>query len=362
MSTPAKVRRVVIKIGTAVLTEKLGQLDILRMEQIAADIAKLIKSGTQVAVVSSGAVGLGVGRLNLEAKPKKISSIQKCAAVGQGLLIETWSNIFKKHSITVAQLLLTRDDVDNQHRHNTLKELIDEMLAEGIVPIINENDSISAAELNIKFGDNDVLSALLSSLIKADFLMIVSTAPGLINTLGDGQVLERVEKIDASINALATSAKTAAGTGGMVTKLKAAQIATSCGCPVVIVSGRLANVILRVLDGENLGTYFAANTKNASSKKRWVAHFGKTKGKIIIDEGAMKALRDKGGSLLLAGINSMSGNFSQGDFLDIVSSSSNEVIARGLSDVSCEEAVELLKNKTQNKSHTIIHRDNLALL
>jgi len=358
----SKAHRVVIKIGTAVLTEKLGQLDILRMEQIASDIAKLIKKGTQVAVVSSGAVGLGVGRLNLEAKPKKISSIQKCAAVGQGILIETWSNIFKKHSIPVAQLLLTRDDVDNQHRHNTLKELIDEMLAEGIVPVINENDSISAAELNIKFGDNDVLSALLSSLIKADFLMIISTAPGLINTLGDGQVIKKVEKIDTSIKALATTAKTAAGTGGMVTKLKAAQIATSCGCPTVIVSGRLPNVVLRVLDGEDLGTYFSPNAKNASSKKRWVAHFGKSKGKILIDDGAMKALRDKGGSLLIAGVSSVSGNFSQGDFLDIVSASSNEVIARGLSDVSCDEACEMLKNKSQKKSQTIVHRDNLALL
>ena len=198
-----KQKRIVVKLGTGVLTSSAGRLDLSRMKNICAQIAEAMKNSWQVILVSSGAVGLGMGKLGLKSRPKQISSVQKCAAVGQGILIQTWAELFEPFGISVAQLLLTRDDLDVLPRHKAMRDLIDELLADSIVPIINENDSVSAAELNIKFGDNDVLSALVATLSKADELAIISTAPGLIDMRGTGEIVRRVEKITPEIRAMA---------------------------------------------------------------------------------------------------------------------------------------------------------------
>lgn len=360
----SKTKRVVIKIGTGVLTRGVGELDTERMAAICAQVARLKKQGFEVAIVSSGAVGLGMGKLGLKARPKQISTVQKCAAVGQGILIDTWSKLFAKYSITIAQLLITKDDVDIQHRHKAMAELMDEILHDGIVPILNENDSVSASELNIKFGDNDVLSALVSTLAKADTLVILSTASGLLDMTGDKSMIKRVEKIDSKILAMASGTTSATAVGGMITKLKAASIATRFGCGVYIASGSRENVLDEIFAGENPGTFFVPSKKIASSKKRWLAYFGKTCGKLFIDSGAADAVRNSGSSLLLAGVKNIEGNFKAGDLVEAYLVDTNELVARGIAYASSQDLLSNLKNietLADKKKHIAIHRDNLSM-
>lgn len=355
-----KPKRVVIKIGTRVLIEKSGELNVARMNAIVADVAKLIESGIEVAIVSSGAVGLGMGRLSLASKPKKLSAKQKCAAVGQGILIQKWEESFAQYNLPVAQLLLTREDVDNHHRHCALKEVIDEILSDKIVPVINENDPISASELNVKFGDNDILSALIASLVKADVLLILSTAGGLIDMRGTNEIVKEVDKVDDKVKAMANTSTSVGGTGGMVTKLRAAEIATKSACKAYIASGDIKNVVSRtILDGENLGTYFKPCKGSPVSKKRWFAHFGKSMGRLFVDEGAANALKNRGASLLAAGVVDVAGNFKAGDLVDIVLNGTSALVARGLASY---DAKEIMKSKSTSTSEVAVHRDNLALL
>ncbi len=353
-------KRVVIKIGTAVLRgDDIGVLNVSRMQSIAKSVHLLRQAGMKVVMVSSGAVGLGLSKLGLSEKPKKISSIQKCAAVGQGVLIDNWQKVFDEYNLPVAQLLLTRDDVDNHDRHYALKDLFDDILDDNVVPIVNENDSISAAELNIKFGDNDVLSALIATLIKADNLIIISTAKGLLDTKGNGKIIPVVKKVDADIMSLATTSKSKMGTGGMLTKLKAAEIAMKNACNCYIVGGDQDEVASRVLlGGESVGTFFKAIADKPVSKKRWYAHFGKSRGKLIVDNGAASALRERGASLLSAGIVEVLGAFDSHDFVDILDLDKN-LVARGLASYASEE---ILGTDVDLKSKVAVHRDNLSLL
>lgn len=357
-------KRVVVKIGTGVLTRDVGKLDAGRMKALCAQIARLRKAGKEVALVSSGAVGLGMGKLGLKSRPKQISTVQKCAAVGQGILIDTWSKLFEEHGITTAQLLLTKDDVDIKHRHDAMNALLDEILKDKIVPVINENDSVSASELNIKFGDNDVLSSLVATLIKADCLVILSTASGLLDMTGDGSMIKRVEKIDAKINAMASGTTSATAVGGMITKLRAAKIATGFGCGVYIASGSRENVLDEIFADKNPGTFFVPSKKKSSSKKRWLAYFGKTAGKLHIDEGAENALRNKGSSLLVAGVKDIEGNFKAGNLVEVVSQKTKSIMARGLAYISSDEMRPLIGKNLDGcdkKKHIAIHRDNLSM-
>ncbi len=359
-------KRVVVKLGTGVLTYGVGQLDTGRMRSICKQIAEVKKRGTQVVLVSSGAVGLGMGKLGLKARPKRIGAVQECAAVGQGMLIQTWAELFEPFGTTVAQILVTRDDVDVLARHKAMRDLIDRLLSDGIVPIINENDCISAAELNIKFGDNDVLSALVATLSKADKLMILSTAKGLVDINGTGRIIDTVEKVTPEIRAMARGTTSATAVGGMITKIKAAEIATSSGCEVHIANGSEDGVIPRILEGEKIGTLFLALPKSVSSKKRWLAHFGRTIGKIYVDGGAAKAMRNTGSSLLPAGVKEVSGNFKKGDLVEIIDAENNYVTARGLAEKNSDEIKSFLGAKRGGKKcghkDVVVHRDNLAIV
>jgi len=360
-----KNKRIVIKLGTGVLTSGVGQLDMERMKNICAQISAGAKSGWDIIMVSSGAVGLGMGKLGLKARPKQISAVQMCAAVGQGILIQTWGELFEPFGITVAQILLTRDDVDVLPRHKAMRALLDELLAKGIVPIINENDCISAAELNIKFGDNDVLSSLVATLSKADALAIISTAPGLIDMQKTKQVIKRIEKITPEIRAMAGGTTSATAVGGMITKIKAAEIATSSGCDVYIASGSDTKTLPEIFGGGNPGTLFVGNGESASAKKRWLAHFGRTIGKIFIDEGAAQAIHSCGSSLLPAGVKMISGKFAKGALVDIVDISKGYVVARGLAEDSSENLKKMLEEHSDKKrghKDVVVHRDNLALI
>lgn len=359
----APKKRIVIKLGTGVLTSGVGKLELGKMAALCAQIAEAKKSGVEVILVSSGAVGLGMGKLGLKSRPKDIRKVQMCAAVGQSILIQTWEELFAPFGITVAQILLTRDDVDVLSRHKSVRELLDELLKGGVVPVINENDCISAAELNMKFGDNDVLSSLVATLSKADALMIFSTAYGLVDMKGTGEIVKTVSRITPEIRAMAGGTSSATAVGGMITKIKAAEIATKAGCDVYIARGDAKNVLLEILGGKNPGTKFCAAAKAASAKKRWLAHFGRTMAKITVDAGAAKALRERGGSLLPAGVRAVSGNFSKGEMVEIVDESTSSVVARGIAEADSSQLAQMRAHsgKCPHK-YVVVHRDNLALV
>ena len=236
------------------LTRGIGQLDRQRITAIAEHIARLHQQGKEVLLVSSGAVGLGMGRLKLDKKPRNLAALQKCAAVGQSQLIETWQQSFQPHGLIVGQVLLTRDNVTSQKRHGTVKALLEEMLQCGIIPVINENDSVSAAEL--KFGDNDLLSALVATMVEADTLIILSTAPGLIDKRNGNKIIPVVREVTPEIESLAEGTASETATGGMVTKIQAAKTATQSGCSVFICSGENPAILPEIFTGEAVGTHF----------------------------------------------------------------------------------------------------------
>jgi glutamate 5-kinase len=349
----SKVKRIVIKLGTGVLTSGIGQLDTVRIEALCAQVKKLRDRGYQVILVSSGAVGLGMGRLRLGKRPRELATLQACAAVGHSILINIWQKCFDPHGITVAQILLTREDLRARHRHNAVFNTVERLLANGAVPIVNENDTVSAAE--IKFGDNDTLSALVASVTNAELLMILSNIPGLIDMQGTGEVVERVEKITPEIEAMAQGTKATTSVGGMISKLSAAKIAHRAGCGVIIGSGSDDTLVDRLLSGEPVGTYFVPSPEPVKSHKRWIAIQNHTFGTIHIDGGAAAALINKGKSLLGAGITRIEGDFHIGDLVQI-SDPSGIAIAQGIVDVDAETIADY------TGSAPVIHRDSLVLL
>ncbi|WOO39994.1 glutamate 5-kinase [Rubellicoccus peritrichatus] len=360
-------QRIVIKLGTGILTSGIGQLDTERIDEIGRQVASLKAEGKQVILVSSGAVGLGMGRLGLSEKPRRLASLQKCAAIGQSRLTETWQKAFDPHGIVVAQILLTRDDVQSRKRHLALRELLDEILSDGIIPIVNENDSVSADE--IKFGDNDVLSSLVASLAKADMLCILSTANGLENRSADGSIIPIVDEITDVHMAMAGGTESATGTGGMTTKLEAAKIATKSGCGVYIGNGNIPNVIQELFSGSASGTIFLPKKLPIASRKRWLAFFQNPNGDLVIDDGAVKALCERGSSLLAKGILNLSGTFKAGETVTI-SAQSGTKVARGIVTFDADEIEQLRGKRTdevkqlypERKRAEIIHRDALVLL
>lgn len=256
MSASSK-QRTVIKLGTGILTLGIGQLDTLRIREICAQVAQLKKNGQEVIIVSSGAVGMGMGRLHLQSRPTKLSTLQKCAAVGQSILIETWQTGFTGHGITVAQILLTREDFSSESRRGAVRDLMDELLADGIVPIVNENDCISAEE--IKFGDNDQLSALVAELTSANTLIILSTIIGLLN-LETNELLTHVPELTPEIEALAQGTQSSTAVGGMVSKLLAAKICFSAGVELFIGHGKDPQILQDFFAGTAVGTLFRKTT------------------------------------------------------------------------------------------------------
>lgn len=353
MTTLSKAKRVVIKLGTGVLTSGIGKLDTHRIEKLCTTVKMLKERGIEVILVSSAAVGLGMGKLGLQKRPKDLASLQACASVGQSILINTWQKGFDPHGLIVAQILLTREDLRAKHRHNAVFNTIERLLAQGTVPIVNENDTVSASE--IKFGDNDTLSALVASVTNADLLFILSNIPGLIDIKGTGEVLERVEKITPEIEAMAQGTDTETSVGGMISKLSAAKIAHRAGCGVIIGSGKEDTLCERFLNGESVGTYFVPSPHPIKSSKRWLAIQDHTFGKVHIDKGATEAITQKGKSLLAAGIISAEGDFQAGDVV-LIYDHTGHSIAQGIIDIDATQIAEYYD------SAPVIHRDHLVLL
>jgi len=348
--------RVIVKLGTGVLTDSRKQLDPAQMEQLVGQLAAQCQAGKEIVLVTSGAVGAGMGALGYEKRPTDLSELQACAAVGQSRLMTMYEKLFAHFGLHVGQVLLTHDDLQDHDRHLNARNTLLTLLARGVVPIINENDAVSYTEL--KFGDNDQLSALVASLVAADLLMILTTVDGVIENFGKAnpRTLATIERIDDMVEKMAGGTRSATAVGGMATKVKAARIVTRAGIPLVIAGGRKKAVLARVLGGEVEGTLFVPSPNKLKGRKRWIAFFHHPKGALMVDDGAKKALRDSGRSLLPPGIARCEGEFEAGNIVRICDLDGTE-FARGIARFSAEEVRERRTPRTE-----VVHRDDLVVL
>jgi glutamate 5-kinase len=365
------MKRLVIKIGSNILTAENNGLDTDRIQRIAEDISAVQDAGYEVVVVSSGAVAAGMKKLGLKEKPKDIILKQAAAAVGQSSLMWAYEKCFSTHAKKVAQILLTRNDFSDRKRYINSRNTLIALLSYGIVPIVNENDTVATDE--IRFGDNDHLASLVSGLIEAERFIILSDVDGLFSADPRkdpmAKLIELVEDITPELEEKAGGSVTKIGTGGMYSKILAAKRAVKNGTTVNIINGRNTGCVLSLLQGVRCGTEFKTNKTRMSSKKGWIAYGSKAKGSLAIDEGAVRALMEGGKSLLPTGIISLAGHFEVGDAVYCVDTRGTR-IAEGLTNYSSSE-IDKLKGKKTNEiedilgyrySDEVIHRDNLVLL
>lgn len=365
---PAK--RVVVKIGTGVLTDAKGRFDAVHFSRLTADLADAAR-GRQLAVVSSGAIALGVQRLGLPKRPVDIPGKQACAAVGQGVLMHRYESALGPAGYLTAQVLLTHDDFANRTRYLNARRALERLLEQGAIPIINENDTVSVDE--IKLGDNDALAGLVVGLVSADLLIVLSDIEGLYTADPRrdpaARKIDEVERVTPEIEKLAGGAASAVGTGGMVTKVRAARRAAESGAPTVIAPGKRVGSLLQVLAGEPVGTFFHALPDRLSSRERWMAHALKPKGELRVDEGARKALVSSKRSLLPSGVREVVGSFRNGDPVDIADLE-GRVFARGLAGYSADEIRRIAGRRTSEIEallgykylDEVVHRDDLVEL
>ena len=364
-SSLSGVKSIVVKLGTQLLTDKTGRLDREFLASIAQQIVHLRSRGILVTIVSSGAVGAGVAELNLPKRPTDLGKLQAVAAIGQRKLMDAWAAAFLPHELHVAQLLLTREDVDDRQRFLNLRNTIHAVHELGGIPIINENDTISTDEIvKITFGDNDILAALVTHALRADLLVLLSVVDGISNDAG--VPVRMVESVDSARDWVRTD-KSSLGKGGMDSKLNAARMVTDAGSAMVVANGRMSDVLTNLLHGDEIGTLFVPGAKKRSARSRWIGSARPT-GTITIDDGAIKAVVDKNKSLLPAGILKVAGEFNRGDVIAIAGVN-GVVIARGLSNYSAAEIESIRGKKTgevrailkESAYEEVVHRDNLVL-
>ncbi|MDI6604182.1 MAG: glutamate 5-kinase [Thermoanaerobacteraceae bacterium] len=363
--------KIVVKVGTSTLTYENGQLNLEIMEKLSRQISNLQNRGDKVILVTSGAIGAGMGKLKITKKPKTIPEKQSLAAIGQGLLIELYEKFFNEYGKVTAQLLLTKDDFSTKERYLNISYTLSNLLNFGVVPIINENDTVTVDE--IKIGDNDTLSALVAELIEADLLIILTDIDGLYDKNpaihDDAVLIEEVKEFSDSLFDIAGVAGTERGTGGMYTKIQAAKICWNSGIKMIIANGKEENVLNKIANGEKIGTSFIPMSNPISSRKRWIAFNARTEGYIFINVAAANAILKERKTLLPSGITNIEGEFSTGDCVGIIDSSGKE-IARGLINYSSSELNKIKGLKTKEietvlgyKSYDeIIHKDNLVII
>ncbi len=362
--------RAVIKLGTSLLTGQTAHLDQALIDRIVGQIHMLRESGKEILIVTSGAIGAGAGKLGLPGRPASLPMRQAAAAVGQVEIMKAYERAFARFDATVAQVLLTRDALEDRKRYLNAYNTIEAILKLRAVPIVNENDTVSVDE--IKFGDNDMLSALVCQVAGAEVLIILTDVPGLCptdpRTDRAAKAIDVVCEINEDILAMAGGAGDL-GTGGMKSKIEAAKIAAQSGAATVIASGREPKVLLRIFGGENIGTLFVPRGGRMNSRKRWIAYGHKPRGAVMLDAGAVKAIVACGKSLLPSGIIGVSGRFEAGDTVSVLDPNGREV-ARGLSNYSSEEmdrirglrSSQIEKVLGQKLFDEAIHRDNMVVL
>jgi len=343
-----KGKLVVVKVGTGSLTKRDGSLDLEAMKNIVDQIAEAIKKGYRIILVTSGAIASGIAELGVTPNPNDIVFKQACAATGQSILMSHYRDLFRRHGLKVAQILLTKEDLSNRVSYIHTCNVLDRLLQLGVVPIINENDVTSIDELipvmkgyRVNFSDNDILSVLIANAVQADLVLILSHVGGLYTTNPENpraKLIPVVEKVTPELKRLAEG-KSRFGRGGMKTKLEAAEIATQSGIPLIIADSRRKNVILNALEGKTVGTYFKPSER-MPGVKRWIAYGASIKGQIYVNEGAKKAIT-KGASLLAVGITQVTGQFKVGDVVSLVDLNGKE-FARGIVNYSSDE-INLIK-------------------
>jgi glutamate 5-kinase len=371
-----KYRRIVAKFGTNVLTAGTDRLDTELMSSLVAQVADLRKRGAEVLVVTSGAIAAGRHRLGLH-DPKKdrkdMPFRQVLAAVGQSDLMQTYQELFARHDLTIAQTLLTRRDLADRLGYLNARNTLLALLELGVVPIINENDVVAVDEIEgAKIGDNDNLSALVANLVDADLLALLTDIAGLYTSdprsNPAAELIPRVERIDAGVEALAGKTQSERSIGGMATKIQAAKLATGGGAEMFIVAGKEPEVLVRLAGGEQIGTYFPAAADRMESRKRWMLTGLSVKGTVIVDEGAARVLRERKTSLLPAGVRDVQGSFQRGDAVAIAGPDGR--IACGIANYSSEEITRIRGMRSDRIEETlghhygdeVVHRDNLVLL
>ncbi|HEX8825993.1 MAG TPA: glutamate 5-kinase [Archangium sp.] len=363
-------RRVVVKIGTNALTNATGRFNRAHFEALGEDLLWAAQ-GRELVVVSSGAIALGVERLGLHARPKDIPGKQACAAVGQSRLMQAYEETFGKEDRRVAQVLLTHGDMQDRRRYINVKHALERLIEAGVVPIINENDTVSVDEL--KFGDNDTLAALVAGVVEADALIILSDVEGLYTADPrkdpEARLLPQVDAVTPVLLALAGGSGSQVGTGGMATKVRAAARVTELGVRCLITSGAVPGRLRSVLSGETLGTLFETTGSRRSARTAWIAHALKPKGRLLVDAGARDAIVVGKRSLLPSGIRSVEGDFERGDPVDLVDEQ-GQAFARGLSAYEDGELRRIAGLKSTDIESVLgyrsldeaVHRDDHAVL
>ncbi len=369
-----RYRRIVVKLGTTLLTGGSPRLNEECMFDLVRQVAELHRRAVEILIVSSGAVAAGRNKLDSIKKVKGLPLRQVMAAVGQSRLMNVYEKLFEPYDITIAQALLTRGDLCERVGYLNARNTLLALLELGVIGIINENDVVAVDELHEgRFGDNDNLSAMVANLVEADLLLILSDIPGLYT--GDPRInpaarlIPVVEKISSEIEAMVGGTAGTQGTGGMVTKLEAARTATACGTTVIIASGREPDVILRIASGESIGTRFKPASVPLISRARWILSGLGVKGELVIDEGAAAALKKQKRSLLTAGIVAVRGNFERGDLIDVLDIAGNR-LGSGIANYSSTDTARIKGTHSEDIAGLIghdfgpevIHRNNLAVI
>jgi glutamate 5-kinase len=358
-------RRVVVKVGTSALSDEAGRPDAAFLADLSGQIARLVVRGVEVTLVSSGAVGAGMAELDLPDRPGTLPLLQATAAVGQGQLMRLFHDAFGRHGVKVGQILVTRGDFADRSRYLNIRNTIAALHGLGAVPIINENDSVGVEELEQRFGDNDTVAAMVANLLRADLLVLLSVVDGVLR---EGEVLDVIEDPAADADRLATGGRSRLGSGGMGSKLRAAHEVTRAGEAVVIANARTPDVLDRLLAGEKLGTVCLPAARKQSSRRRWIGHAARATGRLTVDEGAARALAERGKSLLASGIVEVAGQFERGAIVSIAGPDGRR-IARGLTNYSSEQ-IERIKGLRSARIadvlgykpyDEVVHRDNLSL-
>jgi glutamate 5-kinase len=372
----AASKTVVVKVGTRVLTNEAGTLDQQRVTGLAEQIVRLMAEGRHVVLVSSGAVGAGIGRLGLTRRPADLAHLQAVAAVGQSRLIESYNKALEVHGRHAAQILLTADDLNDRTRYLNVRNTLLALFQYGALPIINENDTVRVDELQRNVGDNDRLAAMVTNLIRAPLLVLLSDVEGLFDrhpSEPDAQVVPLVTQFDAAWREFQRQPVVRSGTnnlsrGGMASKLEAARLAVSAGENVVIANGRRSNVLVEILAGQPVGTLFVAQGPAVASRKRWIGLTAQPCGRLLLDAGAQQAVEAQGRSLLAIGVRRVDGIFQKGDVVALCREDGKE-FARGLTNYGSEELRRIAGQPTERIIEVlghcpydeVVHRDNLAI-
>ncbi len=364
------IKRVVVKVGSSSIAYSTGKLNLYQIEGLVRQLSDLHNQGKDVLLVTSGAIGAGTGKLGLAGRPKTIPGKQAAAAIGQGILMHIYGKFFSEYGVTAGQVLLTREDFSDRRRFLNARNTLHALLQYGVIPVINENDTVAVDE--IKLGENDTLSALVAGLVDAELLILLSDVQGLYTADPrkdpQARLIREVREITPEIELLAGGAGSKLGTGGMATKISAARIASHSGVTTVLACAGEKNIVLKVVAGEQVGTVFLPSSNKLVNKKQWIAYSAAVCGEIRVDEGAALALIKQGKSLLPSGVTGVEGQFEMGSPVSIVGPDGQE-IARGITSYSSSEIDRIKGAQTKEISRIlgykdyeeVVHRNNMVL-